>query len=157
MKTWCKVGSPEYMSRTQERFNRKVRKTDECWYWIGTRVGAYGQISFNNRMILAHRVSAMLHGMEFSDADDILHKCDEPLCVNPIHLFVGDHAANMRDKAVKGRAPAKLKAAQVWHIRDRIAAGESCNRIAISLGVVPHTISDIKRCVTWKWLTKRNP
>lgn len=137
----------------KQRFFAKVRKTNFCWYWEGARVAQYGQIKVSNKNVLAHRVSMLIHGKEVPDGLDVLHSCDNPLCVNPDHLFVGDHKANMADKTAKGRAPSKLTAEQVRAIKKALSAGQSCNSLAIQFGVVPHTIRDIRDNVTWRQVT----
>lgn len=118
--------------------------------WTGATIGYYGQIKVSNRNTLAHRVSLLLAGIHVPQDMDVLHTCDNTLCVNPKHLFLGDHLANMEDKAKKGRAPAKLNSEQVKDIKKQLSSGRSCNSIAIEIGVVPHTISDIKNGITWR-------
>jgi hypothetical protein len=91
-----------------ERFWSKVQKTDHCWIWTGhclTSKWPYGQFWLGNgiqKHIYAHRFSAFLH---FGDIQDkiVCHKCDNPRCVNPEHLFVGTIKDNMRDMYNKGR------------------------------------------------------
>lgn len=87
------------------RFWSKVRKTDGCWLWTGTTIrGGYGMIRFPVRdSITAHRASWLIHRGEIPDGLFVLHKCDNPPCVNPEHLFLGTHQDNMRDMVAKGR------------------------------------------------------
>lgn len=88
------------------RFWDKVAIDRGCWLWTaGTRHG-YGAISEGGRgspMIMAHRFSWEFHFGPIPDGLGVLHKCDNPPCVNPAHLFLGTQGDNMRDKAVKGR------------------------------------------------------
>lgn len=95
-------------SNVEDRFWSKVDKTDGCWNWTAYRnKKGYGMIRVGDTMTLAHRWSAQQSGLAI---DNLLvcHRCDNPRCVNPAHLFVGTHADNMTDMMAKGRQ-AKIK------------------------------------------------
>lgn len=119
------------------RFWTKVRRpaSDECWPWTGalsTKSG-YGRICVDGRVVNAHRVAwALTHG-PIPEGMDVLHRCDNPPCVSPDHLFLGTHADNMRDRKQKGRNPnvigirnpkARLTEADVLAIRERRRNGD---------------------------------
>jgi hypothetical protein len=89
--------------RVVRRFLARVRKGNDCWEWTGLKLGNYGIISINRRNVGAHRYSYMLHVGEIPDGLWVLHKCDNTMCVNPEHLFLGTHQDNMDDKVAKGR------------------------------------------------------
>ncbi len=93
------------------RFWSKVRKLpgDECWEWQGSRLpSGYGIFSLMKIQIGAHRFCWwMLHGLP-PEGLLICHKCDNPPCVNPSHLFLGTYLDNNRDRMLKGRTPAKI-------------------------------------------------
>src|SRR5689334_2841330 len=83
-----------------------VEKGPSCWNWKGARTElGYGLISVppHGRMMGAHRVAwALRHGAAPNDMF-VCHKCDNPSCVNPDHLFLGTNSDNMRDCVAKGR------------------------------------------------------
>lgn len=98
-----------------ERFWAKVEKTDTCWLYMGFRKwDGYGWLARSQgdskvRHMTAHRYAWILTNGEVPDGKHVLHKCDNPPCCNPAHLFLGTHQENMKDKAAKGRALAHFK------------------------------------------------
>lgn len=96
------------IATTSERFWPKVRQTETCWEWTGSRTGqGYGYMHFGPQKArkpkTAHRVSWEFHFGPIPDGLWVLHKSDNRLCVRPDHLFLGDRVANMKDCAAKGR------------------------------------------------------
>lgn len=87
-----------------DRFLEKVDKSGSCWVWTGYRVQfGYGIITTAKRRERAHRVSYRLHVGPIPDGLLVLHKCDNPPCVNPDHLFLGTDLDNKEDCKRKGR------------------------------------------------------
>lgn len=94
----------------EKRFWLKVNKTDnikDCWNWIAsgrTKFG-YGSIKYKNKLIDSHRLSWMMYNDKYNitSKDFICHTCDNPKCVNPHHLFLGNASINMKDALNKNR------------------------------------------------------
>ncbi len=104
-----------HIKATPETFWAKVARSDKdaCWPWIGryTRRG-YGALTYHQRLWNAHRLAYTLTYGPIPDGMMVCHSCDNTLCCNPSHLWLGTNADNMHDAHVKGRM------AQGEHWRD---------------------------------------
>lgn len=90
------------------RLYARVEPNDKgCWIWLGSVAGqmGYGMFVYRGRKIYAHRASYELWHGKIPDGLCVLHRCDEPTCINPDHLWVGTKGDNMRDCISKGRWP----------------------------------------------------
>lgn len=129
----------------------KTTSPNGCWVWSGQTHKGYGRIKVNGKKCLAHRVAWELINGEIPDNMCVCHKCDNPPCCNPAHLFLGTKADNNRDKTEKGRAAkgenfkmAKLTDAQVHELRARYAEGGITQRsLAMEYGICVTYVSDI--------------
>lgn len=148
---WCKIDAPNYMEVLFLRFQQKIDSSGDCWEWTGSTLNnsGYGQFKVGAKNQLAHRVAYTFRNGSVPDGLDVLHKCDNPKCVNPDHLFIGSHKDNMVDKTKKGRTPSKLKPADIPIIRALLADKKSLCSIAKLYGVSHNTIGDIKHRITW--------
>lgn len=155
------VGSRWKLSLS-ERFWSKVASigSDGCWPWIGQldRNG-YGTIRVAGQMRTAPRVAwELATERTIPSGFAVLHRCDNPPCCNPAHLFLGTQADNMADMAAKGRSrrgsrstAARLSAEDVSTIRRRYANGDvSQDQLAQEFGVSQTNISQIVRGLTWR-------
>lgn len=90
---------------TIPRFWAQVQKTETCWLWKGFPTGAnkYGDFQVDGVRYRAHRYSYEMAKGPIPDGMKVLHRCDNPICVNPDHLFLGTQGDNMRDMTRKGR------------------------------------------------------
>jgi len=132
----------------------------DCWKWIGSTTGktGYGQMKWDGRLQVASRIAWQItHGV-IPKGLFVLHKCDNPKCVNPNHLFLGTKQDNMDDMKYKGRSPnnagefnpsAKLKKLQVDEIRDRYAKGERQSELGKKYGVTRQTIWQVVHNIHW--------
>lgn len=132
-----------------------------CWMWSRPRKDGYGDLRDPKKLskkVLAHRAMFELFNGPIPEGLGVLHKCDNPGCVNPEHLFLGTHTDNMQDMAAKGRTGIRrgedqpgttLTEAKVREIRRRHAGGESQDSLAKVFGVGQSSISRI--CLRLKW------
>ncbi len=155
-------GCVQRMTPEDRFWSRVDKRTDlECWHWLGgTRAGGYGYMWFKGRLWRAHRLMWMLVHGAVPEGLLVCHKCDEPSCVNPDHLFAGTHDDNMQDASDKGRMPggfirgeahagSKLTEATVLAIRDECATS-SQRAVAARYGISQRQVGRIVRRDSWR-------
>lgn len=147
----------------RERFFDKVAvgAHDECWEWgASLHKDGYGRVGLGGDVLLAHRVSYAIEH-EDPDGDLVLHTCDNPPCVNPAHLYLGDQSDNNRDAWDRGRRTmsdqtgsnnhaTKLDEETVREIKSRYESEDiSQAKIGEEYGVSQSTVSLIVLGETW--------
>lgn len=165
------------------RFWKKVDKkgADECWTWLAYKdAQGYGHFGAGGQVFSSHRVSyAITNGQIPHNRTHhgicVCHRCDNPSCVNPAHLFLGTMKENMRDRDSKGRGNqpkgarngaytkpermprgeahgcSKLTSSQVAEIRALFTTGRITRKeIAVQFGVDRSTINRIINRKIWK-------
>ena len=141
------------------RFWTKVKKTSSCWLWQGALNEGYGNFGIDGQNYRAHRIAWTISRKKKPKNLCVLHKCDNPKCVNPAHLFLGTISDNNIDCALKGRMviphpkgenhpKAKICEKDVRDIRQFYIDGLSFREIACKY--------NISRCQTTRIVTRRN-
>lgn len=155
------------MNKAEKLFHKNTiipSDKNSCWiYTKGISTGGYGNLKVGTKLRPAHRFSYELFKGAIPKGLIVCHKCDNPCCVNPEHLFVGTHKDNNDDKMSKGRgaykvgsahAMAKLSEQEVIEIRTILAnSNVSMPKLAIQYNVSYSTIQAIKQRRIWKHLT----
>lgn len=148
----------------EERFWPNVSKIDDgCWTWTRyCNPAGYGIFSWDDGTI-ASRFSWSITNGPIPDGLDVLHKCDNPPCVRPDHLFLGTDADNMADKISKGRGnyysggpkAKKLTWTQVEEVR-ALRGVLTLRQLAAKYGVTVSSIWSIHDCRTWDPAKRRS-
>ena len=150
------------------RFWAKVDKLGDggCWTWTAsTDTCGYGSIGLSNQRLCvrAHRVSWVIENGEIPNGKYVLHRCDNPACVNPDHLFLGDQKDNMKDMIEKGRGYDRLGSGNPNNILSEDDVVDICKllsddeysavEVAEMFFVSQHVVSQINTGKNWSWLT----
>lgn len=137
----------------RDKFNEKVViSADGCWHWSGLKdKDGYGLLNYARKVLRAPVVALELDGRPVPKGKYACHRCDNPGCIRPDHLYVGTPAENMRDAVERRRLRprSKLTANQVIEIR---SAGGTDEATALRYGVARATVSLIRERKTWRHL-----
>ena len=145
----------------KQRFDERVfYSPDGCWYWTGSKFKAgYGSLLIEGKSKQAHRVSYQLHKGEITNGLFVCHTCDNKICVNPDHLWLGTCLDNVKDMIDKGRqvilrgeqiGNSKLTEKKVRQILIKRAKGISTFKLAKEYKVDITSIQKILRGATWR-------
>lgn len=157
--------SHSYLQRLKNRISSNVKRNGRCIEWQGTLSdNGYGRINVNGRHNRVHRVVYELYRQPIPEGMYICHRCDNPRCCNPDHLFAGTPRQNSRDMLRKGRHKtfargevsgernprALLTDDDVVNIREQYASSNvTLKQLAKQYGVHFDTISKVINRVTW--------
>jgi hypothetical protein len=141
-----------------DRFWKRVLKTSNtigCWEWINpSHPFGYGRLKVGKKIELAHRLSYKIHFGDITPSQCVLHKCDNPRCVNPNHLFLGNRNDNAKDRTLKGRT---FKGSQVTisifneqQIKDIRSSTKTISQLSKDYGVSYQHMWLIVKRKSWK-------
>lgn len=144
------------------KIGAEIIEGSRCWHWQGytSNTGMqYGRMFVRGRHFSAHRLSYELHHGAIPAKASVCHRCDNPICVNPDHLFLGTPLENMLDRDAKGRQAKGEKnggaKVTIHLVREIRAAKKSDNSLTLRqlkarFGLSVPQISRILRGTAWK-------
>lgn len=167
----CKHGHPPRALKERKNMSKFVPeplwfeyhldKSGECWMWTRSKYkNGYGHLQVGGKRVMTHRYAYMLWRGKIPEGMLVCHKCDNPPCCNPEHLFLGTHKDNLRDAMAKGRwwahgahgernQGAKITAEQALLIRDSSAPTKLLSE---QFGISYGQIQKIRNRESWRCL-----
>jgi HNH endonuclease len=140
--------------------NTRIDAQSGCWFWLGCKdKDGYGQVRFQQKQCRTHRfVYEFLYGT-LPQGTVVCHRCDQPSCINPEHLFSGTIGDNVRDMVSKNRnvGNTKLSKEQRQEILNLRLSGVPQNVLAKQFNVTRTTIQEITNIYTYPKLGKVRP
>lgn len=129
-----------------------------CWEWPFGKGGKYGSVRYNSKTNRPHVLALVFDGKPNPDNKYALHTCDNPICVNPSHLYWGTHLQNIQDMNSRGRgnveaahkAVRKLTDREVKDIRVRYLNGETQKLLGPEFGISCNGVSRLVNRKTYK-------
>jgi len=157
---WKNLTDSEKLKIMKKRFESHVVKKDGCWGWKSTiHHSGYALIKLE-KQIGAHVASWIIHNGQIPKEMCVCHKCDNPVCSNPDHLFLGSHKDNSQDMVKKKRHSfgeknffSKLHEDDVIKIKELLDNKISCAEISRRFNVTQGCVHHIKSGKTWKHIT----
>lgn len=140
----------EFQKSIEKRFWSHVNINDlfSCWEWNGAcNENGYGNFSVKYKMYKAHRMAYILTFGNIPNGLFVCHKCDNPSCCNPSHLFLGTNQDNVTDMVKKGRWYHKLTKTEIIQIRE---SNDTQTNLAKQFKVSITTINKIVNKLIWK-------
>ena len=163
---WKTATEQQKLERAKKSFEKRVIKKDGCWNWNGSfDKDGYSKMTVKTNMGFnrAHITSWKIHNGKIPEGLCVLHKCDNPSCTNPEHLFLGTAKDNTQDMIKKGRdgfniwnqlgslnPQSKLDENKVKEIKKMIQKGLKSLEISLKFNVSRRTITDIRLNKSWK-------
>ena len=144
------------MKRFWKKF--KITAFNKCWEWLGgINKDGYGKFKIGGATILAHRMSYELAVGEIPPMHFVCHTCNNPSCVNPVHLWIGTVSDNNRDAIAKGRQlirnNAKIDVKTVKAIRQEYKEKHTSHRkLAEKFNISKAQITRILNNQSWTWI-----
>lgn len=142
----------KYTTKDADRFRKKFIEKGplECWNWTASCTEKrrwYGAFGLGEKVVRAHRFSWVLYRGAIPPNTCVCHRCDNPKCVNPNHLFLGSRAENNHNARDKGRTSRKLTPSIVKIIR---VSTLSHRELAKQYDVSQHMIWRVRKRITWR-------